>query len=207
MGMGEPFDNYDNVVSAIDVMLDNFGFNLSARRVTVSTSGIVPRIQQYARECRSQLAVSLNSTTNEVRYELMPVNKRWPIEEIVRAVDESYGDDRRRVTFEYILMRDLNDSPDDARRLAKLLRGLPCKVNLIPYNENPWANYGRPTDETITQFQNLLLKQGYNATIRWSRGPDIRAACGQLKSREGEGRNGSENRDHWGQRALSASGA
>jgi 23S rRNA (adenine2503-C2)-methyltransferase len=181
MGMGEPFHNYDNLVRAITILNDDLGFGLSWRRMTVSTSGLVPAIRRFGRErVRANLAISLNGTTDEVRNRLMPVNRRWNIAQLLEACREFPQDSRYRLTFEYILIRGVTDSLVDARRLVKLLHGMKCKVNLIPYNAWPDSPYQAPPPQHVREFQDTLLKKGLLATVRISKAQDIAGACGQL---------------------------
>ncbi len=188
MGMGEPLHNYEAVRDAIAILQSDHGFGLSARRLTVSTSGLVPAIRRFAREgVRANLAVSLNGTTDAVRTELMPVNRRWNIAALLDACRAVPSENRYRITFEYVLIAGLTDGLDDARRLVRLLHGLKCKVNLIPYNPHPGSAYRAPRPERARAFQRILLDKGLLATVRISKGQDIQAACGQLV-REGSGR-------------------
>lgn len=181
MGMGEPFHNYDNLVRAIAILNEDFGFGLSWRRMTVSTSGLVPAIRRFGQErVRANLAISLNATTDEVRNRLMPVNRRWNIAQLLAACREFPQDSRYRLTFEYILIRGVTDSLVDARRLVRLLHGLKCKVNLIPYNAGPDSPYQAPPLEHVREFQETLLNKGLLATVRISKAQDIAGACGQL---------------------------
>jgi 23S rRNA (adenine2503-C2)-methyltransferase len=180
MGMGEPLHNYDNVVRALDLLLAEEGANFSHRHVTVSTSGLVPNILRFGEETRVKLAVSLNATTDEQRARLMPVDRKWNIAALIEAVRKFPSRQGRRVTFEYVLLRDVNDSDEDAARLAALLKGLPVKVNLIPYNENPGLGFGDPGAARLQAFRRILSERGVTAMVRRNRGRDIAAACGQL---------------------------
>ncbi|HEX7926033.1 MAG TPA: 23S rRNA (adenine(2503)-C(2))-methyltransferase RlmN, partial [bacterium] len=181
MGMGEPFHNYENLVGAIEILNEDFGFGLSWRRMTVSTSGLVPAIKRFGQEkVRANLAISLNGATDEVRSKLMPVNKRWNIEQLLAACREFPQDTRYRITFEYVMIRDVTDSLVDARRLVKLLHGMKCKVNLIPYNAGPESPYQSPDLKHVRAFQEILLNKGVLATVRISKAQDIAGACGQL---------------------------
>ena len=181
MGMGEPFHNYDNLVTALEILSEDFGFGLSWRRMTVSTSGLVPAIRRFAREkVRANLAISLNGATDEVRNRLMPVNRRWNIATLLEACREFPQDSRYRLTFEYVLIRGVTDSLVDARRLVKLLHGMKCKVNLIPYNAGLESPYQSPSPEHVREFQEVLLNRGVLATVRISKAQDIAGACGQL---------------------------
>ena len=180
MGMGEPLHNYVNVKRSLDLLLHPEGANFSHRHVTVSTSGLVPNIQRLGEETRVKLAVSLNATTDEQRAKLMPVDKKWNIAALIDACRKfpmKYG---RRITFEYVLLKGVNDTDADARRLADLLAALPAKVNLIPYNENPGLGFGDPGAERVQAFRRILEGRGFAAMVRKNRGRDISAACGQL---------------------------
>jgi 23S rRNA (adenine2503-C2)-methyltransferase len=181
MGMGEPLANFRNVVPATKILMDDLGFDFSRRRITLSTSGLVPQIYKLAEECNVALAVSLHAPDDELRNELVPVNRRHPIAELLEAcwhyIDEQNG---RSVTFEYVMLDGINDSPAQARKLASLLRGHPAKVNLIPFNPFPGTRYKRSRPEVIKAFLDQVLKGGVMATIRRTRGDDIDAACGQL---------------------------
>jgi len=180
MGMGEPLHNYRNVKGSLDLLLHQDGANFSHRHVTVSTSGLVPNIQKLGEETQVKLAVSLNATTDEQRATLMPVDKKWNIAALLDACRKfpmKYG---RRITFEYVLLRGVNDTDEDAQRLADLLTGLPAKVNLIPYNENPGLGFGDPGVERVQKFRRALEQRGFAAMVRKNRGRDIAAACGQL---------------------------
>ena len=180
MGMGEPFHNFDNVMMAVDHLVDPNGFALAQRRMTISTSGFVPVILKFAQRSKVKLAVSLNATTNDLRSQLMPINRKYPIEELLAACRQYSQESRKRVTFEYVLLGGVNDTMEDARRLVKLLSGLPCKINLIPYNEFPGSRYQRPTEEAIKAISRYLASKNLQVNIRWSKGRDIGGACGQL---------------------------
>jgi 23S rRNA (adenine2503-C2)-methyltransferase len=180
MGMGEPLHNYDNVRRSLSLLLSEEGANFSHRHITVSTSGLVPNILKFGEETQVKLAVSLNATTDEQRARLMPVDKKWNIAALMDAVRKFPSRQGRRVTFEYVLLRDVNDSDEDAERLAALLRGLQAKVNLIPYNENPGLGFGDPGAQRVQAFRKLLVSRGVTALVRKNRGRDIAAACGQL---------------------------
>ncbi len=184
MGMGEPLLNYKQSVKAIRMMLAENGFNFSNRKITLSTVGIVPGIIKLGQEDFTiNLAVSLNAPTDKLRSQLMPVNETYSLSQLLQACRSYRLPERRRITFEYILIHKINDSPDHARTLAGLLRGIRCKINLIPLNQTPETPFVSSYQETILAFQNLLTEQGYSAFIRASRGPDILAACGQLRGR------------------------
>jgi len=180
MGMGEPLHNYDNVMRSLELLLSKEGANFSHRHITVSTSGLVPNIVRFGEDTQVKLAVSLNATTDEQRARLMPVDKKWDIAALMDAVRKFPSRQGRRVTFEYVLLRDVNDSDEDAARLAALLRDLPVKVNLIPYNENPGLGFGDPGAERVVAFRKALDARGVTAMVRKNRGRDIAAACGQL---------------------------
>ena len=182
MGQGEPLDNAEAVAQAIYGLQDPVGPALSWRRITLSTVGVVPEIKRLAElgERRPRLAISLNATTDEVRSEIMPVNRKWPIAELLSAIRSLPWRTRERVTFEYVLLAGVNDRPEDAGRLGELLRGLPAKVNLIPWNELSDLAYERPSAQAIERFRLQVLRSGLDALVRYSRGTDIAAACGQL---------------------------
>jgi len=180
MGMGEPLHNYENVVRSLELLLSAEGANFSSRHVTVSTSGLVPNIVRFGEDTQVKLAVSLNATTDEQRAKLMPVDKKWNIAALIDAVRKFPSRQGRRVTFEYVLLRGVNDTDEDASRLARLLKGLPVKVNLIPYNENPGLLFGDPGAERVSGFRSLLSARGITSMVRKNRGRDIAAACGQL---------------------------
>ncbi|WP_224816708.1 23S rRNA (adenine(2503)-C(2))-methyltransferase RlmN [Hasllibacter sp. MH4015] len=183
MGMGEPLYNFENVRDAMKIAMDPEGISLSRRRITLSTSGVVPEIARTAEEIGCQLAVSFHATTDEVRDKLVPINKRWPIADLLDAL-RAYpkASNSERITFEYVMLKDVNDSDEDARRLVKLIQGIPAKINLIPFNEWPGAPYERSDWERIERFADIVYKAGYASPIRTPRGEDIMAACGQLKS-------------------------
>ena len=183
MGMGEPLYNFENVRDAMKVVMDGEGISLSRRRITLSTSGIVPEIARTAEEIGCLLAVSFHATTDEVRDRLVPVNKKWNIQTLLGALrDYPRLSNSERITFEYVMLRGVNDSDADARRLVKLIAGIPAKINLIPFNEWPGAPYERSDWERIEAFADIVYKAGYASPIRTPRGEDIMAACGQLKS-------------------------
>jgi 23S rRNA (adenine2503-C2)-methyltransferase len=183
MGMGEPLHNLDNVVRALEIFCCPDGFDYSPRKVTLSTSGLVPEMLELGRRTRVNLAVSLNATTDAVRNELMPINRRYPLAELMHACREYPLAPRQRITFEYILIRGVNDSLDDARRLVRLLHGIKAKVNLIPFNEHAGSAFRAPDGSAIEAFQRYLLGRDIVAIRRASKGQDISAACGQLKGR------------------------
>ncbi len=183
MGMGEPLYNFDNVRDALKVVMHGDGLALSKRRITLSTSGVVPEIAHTATEIGCLLAVSFHATTDEVRDVLVPINKRWNIETLLAALkDYPNLSNSERITFEYVMLDGVNDTKEDAHRLVKLLEGIPAKVNLIPFNEWPGAPYKRSSGNRIHAFADIIYKAGYATPIRTPRGEDIMAACGQLKS-------------------------
>jgi 23S rRNA (adenine2503-C2)-methyltransferase len=181
MGMGEPLANYRNVLAAMRIFLDDLGYDLSRRRVTLSTSGLVPQIYKLAEECNVALAVSLHAPNDELRDELVPINRKHPIAELLEAcwhyIDQQNG---RSITFEYVMLDGVNDKPAHARQLARLMRGRPAKLNLIPFNVFPGTRYRRSAAAVILQFRDILNDNGVIATVRKTRGDDIDAACGQL---------------------------
>jgi 23S rRNA (adenine2503-C2)-methyltransferase len=184
MGMGEPFHNYDNTMQAIDRLNDPDGYNFGARRFTISTSGLVPAIRQFAEEKRQvNLAVSLHATENDKRGTMMPVNKRYKIEELIQACREYVKKTGRRITFEWALIHEVNDTPEEARKLAVLLKGLLCHVNAIPLNPTTGYDGQATTKERAAAFKEILEQNGIPCTIRMRRGIDIQAGCGQLASR------------------------
>ena len=185
MGMGEPLYNFDNVRDALKIVMDGDGLGLSKRRITLSTSGVVPMMARAGEEIGVNLAVSLHAVTKEVRDEIVPINKKYGIEELLQACADYPGaNNARRITFEYVMLRDKNDSDADARELVRLIRyyDLPAKVNLIPFNPWPGAAYECSTDERIRSFSNIVFEGGISAPVRTPRGRDIDAACGQLKT-------------------------
>jgi len=183
MGMGEPLYNFEAVRDAMRVVMDGEGLSLSRRRVTLSTSGVVPEIARTAEEIGCLLAVSFHATTDEVRDQLVPINKKWNIETLLGALrDYPRLSNSERITFEYVMLKGVNDSDADARRLVKLIAGIPAKINLIPFNEWPGAPYQRSDWERIEAFSEIVFKAGYASPVRTPRGEDIMAACGQLKS-------------------------
>jgi 23S rRNA (adenine2503-C2)-methyltransferase len=180
MGMGEPLLNLKEVVRAIDVITDDACIGLSSRRITVSTAGVVPRMAELGRLTRARLAVSLHATTNAVRDQLVPLNRRFPLEQLLEACRDYPLARRDRLSFEYTLIRDVNDSADDARRLIKLLHGMQAKINVIPMNEHAGSEHRRPDDASIEHFMSVLMGARIAVSLRRSRGDDIFAACGQL---------------------------
>ena len=183
MGMGEPLANYKNVVGAICQITDkNSGLDFSSRRITVSTAGIIPKLSELCRDTDINLAVSLNATDDKTRSTLMPINRKYPVKQLIEACRTCDLKPRRRITFEYILIKGINDSADDANRLAKLLRPVKAKINLIPFNEHEKSAYKRPEESTIYNFREILHANNYTTVIRRSKGQDISAACGQLSA-------------------------
>lgn len=188
MGMGEPLDNFDELTGALAVITDDRMLGFSPRRITISTCGLVPQIDRLgSARMRTNLAVSLNASTDDVRDRIMPVNKRYPLRELLAACRRFPLEPRRRITFEYVLLKGLNDSDDDARRVAAMLKGIPCKLNLIPFNPCSGIPFERPDDRAVRRFQKVLLDRHYTAPVRESRGRDISAACGQLRERSAAG--------------------
>ncbi len=180
MGMGEPLHNLDAVIAATKILCDDRGLGLSARRVTVSTSGLIPAIQRFFAESPARLAVSINATTDEIRDYIMPVNRKYPLEALLAALRALPMRRRERVTLEYVLLADVNDTPADAERLAALVAGLPCKLNLIPFNPHPGSEFRRPDPERVLAFKAALQAHHLNTSIRTTRGDERMAACGQL---------------------------
>ena len=194
MGMGEPLYNLDNVAQAIDIIADNEGIAISRRRITVSTSGVVPELSALGEKTQAMLAISLHATHDELRDTLVPLNRKYPIEELMAAIRAYPGlSNARRVTFEYVMLKGVNDSPAEAKALVKLLKGVPAKINLIPFNPWPGSDYQCSDWKTIEAFAAVLNRAGYASPIRTPRGRDILAACGQLKS-ESEKMRASERR-------------
>jgi 23S rRNA (adenine2503-C2)-methyltransferase len=184
MGMGEPLHNYDNVMKAIRILHDEDGLNMSMSRITLSTAGLLPGIERLAEEPMiPNLAISLTGATNEKRNQLMPINRRYPIEQLLDVVRQFPLKHRQRVTFEYVLLRGVTDAPEDALHLVKLLKGIRAKVNLIPLNEAEELGYRRPSDAAVVRFQQILADHHISAFVRKNRGNDISAACGQLKKK------------------------
>ncbi|MEM9971322.1 MAG: 23S rRNA (adenine(2503)-C(2))-methyltransferase RlmN, partial [Pseudomonadota bacterium] len=183
MGMGEPLYNFDAVRDAMKIAMDGQGISLSRRRITLSTSGVVPEIARTAEEIGCMLAISFHATTDDVRDVLVPINRKWKIPQLIEAL-RAYpkASNSERITFEYVMLKDVNDTDEDARRLIELIRGIPAKINLIPFNEWPGAPYQRSDWDRIEAFADIIHKAGYASPIRTPRGEDIMAACGQLKS-------------------------
>lgn len=184
MGMGEPLNNLENVLVSLSIMTDPRGLNLAGRRITVSTCGIAPKLRELGQKSSVNLAISLHAVDDEIRRQLMPVNDRYSIDELLEACRDFPMPKRRRIMFEYILLKDINDSDKQARQLAKKLRNIPCKINLIPYNESPALPYKNPGQSRILAFQEILRRSHYSVFIRNSRGSDISAACGQLAGKQ-----------------------
>ena len=183
MGMGEPLYNFDNVKKALLIAIDNEGLSISKRKITLSTSGVVPMIERVGREIGVQLAISLHAVRDELRDILVPINKKWPIAELLDACRHYPGGrNARRITFEYVMLKNFNDSLEEARELTKLLQSIPSKVNLIPFNPWPGANYECSSEDVIRDFNEIINDAGITSVIRRPRGRDILAACGQLKS-------------------------
>lgn len=183
MGMGEPLHNIDNVIPALKIMINDNGLKLSSRRVTVSTCGLVPELDRLGREVTVNLAVSLNATTDELRDRIMPVNRRYPIAQLLAALRRFPLPGRRKITIEYVMLGGINDTREDAKRLVKLLSDIPCKINLIPFNPHEGADFLPPSKEALDTFHRFLLDKNFTVITRDSRGNDISAACGQLKGR------------------------
>lgn len=187
MGMGEPLANYENTLKAIQIITSDFGFGFSNRKITVSTCGIAPMIEQLGKDICVNLAISLNAPDNERRDMLMPINRKYPLKKLLDACRNYPMPGRRMLTFEYILMAGVNDSPSDAEKLARLLKGIRCKLNLIAFNEFPGCAFTTPGEDAIKAFQQVLLDRHYTSIIRASKGSDILAACGQLSGQANEG--------------------
>ena len=182
MGMGEPFLNYNRVLNAANILHNHHGFGLGAKRITISTSGIVPKIERLIKDgYKYKLAISLNATEDSTRQKIMPINRTWPIEKVIKSASRFAARKGHNIMFEYVLLKDINDTVDDAIRLAQLIKGIDCKINVIPYNETD-GKYKRPTNDTIEAFLSVLKKhqKGFRILVRWSKGEDIQAACGQL---------------------------
>jgi 23S rRNA (adenine2503-C2)-methyltransferase len=183
MGMGEPLYNFDNVSKALKIVMDNEGISISKRRITLSTAGVVPMIERCGAELDVNLAISLHAVRDDIRDVLVPLNKKYPIAELLAACAKYPGlSNARRITFEYVMLKGINDTPADARELVRLLQGIPAKVNLIPFNPWPGAPYECSSNNTINQFSEIVFNAGYSSPVRTPRGRDIMAACGQLKS-------------------------
>jgi 23S rRNA (adenine2503-C2)-methyltransferase len=183
MGMGEPLYNYDNVAKALKIVMDHEGISISKRKITLSTAGVVPMIGRAGEELGVNLAISLHAVTDELRDRIVPINKKYPIAELMQACrDYPTLNNARRITFEYVMLKDVNDSPADARALVQLIKDIPAKVNLIPFNPWPGAPFERSTNAAIGKFAEIVFNAGYASPVRTPRGEDIMAACGQLKS-------------------------
>ncbi len=191
MGMGEPLANYDNVLAFIGILADGKAFGFSHNKITLSTAGLVPAIKRLGADGLTvNLAVSLNATTDEVRSSLMPINRKHPISELIQALRTFPLGQRRHITIEYVLIKGVNDGVEDARRLVKLLRGIRCKINLIPFNAYPGSPYLPPGEQAMNGFWKTLKEAGYTALIRFSKGAQIQAACGQLRGRPSDAPSG-----------------
>ena len=182
MGMGEPLANYDNTINALKILLDEKALNFSNRKVTLSTAGLIPQIDRLGKEgIKINLAISLNATTDDIRNKIMPINKKYPIKELIAACKRFPLPKRRRITFEYVMLKDINDTKEDAERLCKLLKGIPCKVNLIPFNEYSGCEFKKPDDNNVERFREILIGRHIMTITRKSKGAEISAACGQLR--------------------------
>ena len=183
MGMGEPLLNYDEVLKFLNIAVHQKGLGFAPRRVTVSTSGIVPMIERLGKETKVNLAISINAATDEVRSRLMPINKKYPLKALLDICKKYPAARNRHITVEYVLIEGVNDSMEDAKRLARLLKGIRCKINLIPFNPFAGTKFKRPSDKVVSIFHKILLDNHYTSIVRASKGQDISAACGQLKGR------------------------
>ena len=189
MGIGEPFDNYDNVVSFVNIINSGKGIDIGARHITISTCGIVPKIKQFMKEeWQVNLAISLHAPNDEIRNKIMPINKAYPLEVLIETLKEYIKKTNRRVTFEYVMLKDVNDSIECANELSHLLKGMNCYVNLIPYNETSHIEFKKSPKENISAFYDTLKKNKINVTIRREFGAKLMAACGQLRSNYEEGK-------------------
>lgn len=187
MGIGEPFDNYDNLVTFLDNANNHKGLCIGSRHITVSTCGIVPKIYEFSNlPYQVNLAISLHAANDELRSKLMPVNKVYPLKKLMMAIKDYLKKTGRRVTFEYILLKDINDTKEDAKSLAKLVKGMNAYINLIPFNENSNSKFKRPKNDEIMKFYDIIKKEGINVTVRKEFGSKISAACGQLRSKKEE---------------------
>ncbi len=184
MGMGEPLNNLENVLSSLSIIMEQKGLDVSSRKITVSTCGIVPKIKVFGEMTTVNLAISLHAVTDEVRSRLMPVNNRYCLDELLDACRDFPMPKRKRIMFEYTLLKDINDSDKDAIELGRKLKGIPCKINLLPYNESPQLPFESPSRQRLLAFQKILIEAHYTVFIRNSRGTDISAACGQLATGE-----------------------
>src|SRR3989338_5221104 len=184
MGMGEPLDNYENVIKSIKTMISPHGLKIPAKRITLSTSGLIPEIKKLAKEnLKINLAVSLNASDNETRDKIMPLSKKYPIEELLKTLKEYPLPPNRRITFEYVMIKRLNDSIEDAKKLSNILKGIKCKINLIPFNSYEGVDYEATDYKNVEDVRNILISQHYTTIIRKSKGADISAACGQLRGK------------------------
>ena len=183
MGMGEPLANYENTLKAIELMIHPDAFNFSSRKITLSTAGLLPELEKLAKEKMPfSLAISLNAPDEETRNHLMPINRRYPLKKILELCRNFPLRPRARITFEYVMLDGINDSPQDAKRLMRILRGIPSKINLIPLNEAPGIPFKRPSEEKVKRFQEILMEGEFTAIVRTSKGTEISAACGQLQA-------------------------
>ena len=183
MGMGEPLYNYDSVKKSVQIFSDQEGIKLSTKRITLSTSGIVPQILEWGKEVDTVLAISLHATNDELRNEIVPINKKYPLDELIQACrDYPRSRNSRRITFEYVMLKGVNDSLADAQALVNLISGIPAKINLIPFNPWPDSPYECSSNNQIKKFGDFINDAGYSSPVRKTRGQDIMAACGQLKS-------------------------
>jgi 23S rRNA (adenine2503-C2)-methyltransferase len=180
MGMGEPLANYENTLKALYILTSPFGFNFSHRRITVSTAGLIPQIKRLGQELPVNLAISLNAASNSLRNYLMPINKKYSLDKLLEVASKTPLPSRKRITFEYILIKNINDSLKDAKALASLLRGIRCKINLIPFNEHKGVEFKRPDDRIVEEFRKFLVSKHFTVMVRESKGNNISAACGQL---------------------------
>lgn len=183
MGMGEPLHNYDAVIQAVNQMTHPRAMMLSTRKVTVSTVGLAPEIEKFGHDTKVKLALSLNATTEEGRLHVMPITRKYPLSRVMEACKNYARLTKHKVTFEYVMMAGVNDTPEDQKRLAQLASHVPCKINLIPYNAYPGSPFQRPSEESIMAFHKYLADRHFQVNIRYSKGPDIMAACGQLYQR------------------------
>ena len=193
MGMGEPLLNFDSVKQSVTLLQHPRGCDLSRRRITLSTCGVLPGIERMATEIDAHLAISLNAPNQELRADLMPVSKKYPLEQLMETLKKFPLAPRQRLTFEYVLLKGVNDSPEHARQLVRLLSHIPNKINIIPFNPFPSAPFEGPTEEGIAAFVNVLSKRNVTVTVRRSRGSDIEAACGQLAGKVGDSRKATDN--------------
>lgn len=180
MGMGEPLHNYDTVIHAIQMMTDDMALGISQRKITVSTVGLAPEIERFAKDTKVKLALSLNATTEEGRLDLMPITRKYPLESVIEACRDYAFSSKHKVTFEYVMLAGINDSIEDAKRVSQIGSHVPCKINLIPYNEYPSSPYQRPSEDKIKAFFTYLADRHFQVNIRYSKGLDVMAACGQL---------------------------